>query len=297
MTRKLLIASVPTLALALLLIASPVLAQRQFILQTASGALTAATTTDAPATVFSTAIIFLDVTTITTPDAADQVDFYVQTTYDDGTTWTDVENINFTTADDGNTATRVIVIDGAKDGPGTLQSITGTNPAAAAEISETVPTDVRWNLISFATTLVTDANAANRQVSFTLDDGTTVYGRFHINTSITASQTVVIAFAPGLLRGGTATISVTSPAPIPTLLLAGHRIRTIVASIQAGDDWGAPQFLVEAWHDSRVSTDGTIGDNLKSYNRPLGSQIRIKTAVTDADADVVYAFSARGVFR
>ena len=31
------------------------------------------------------------------------------------------------------------------------------------------------------------------------------------------------------------------------ILLAGHRIRTSTSSLQAGDDWGAPQLLVEEW--------------------------------------------------
>ena len=51
---------------------------------------------------FKTAIIFLDVTKLTLPDADDEVDFYIRTRYD-GVTWVDVENIHFTIADNGNT--------------------------------------------------------------------------------------------------------------------------------------------------------------------------------------------------
>ena len=84
--------------------------------------------------------------------------------------------------------------------------------------------------------------------------------------------------------------------PNDYFLLAGYQVVTATRSIQAGDDWAAPQLHIEAWHDPRVSTDATMGDNLKSYDRPLGSQIRIKTAVTGASAPT-YSFSARGVFR
>ncbi len=288
------------LVVAALAVCSSASAQQQFILQTASGALTATTTTAAPNAVFSTAIIFLDVTTITTPDADDTVDFYIQTTYDDGTTWTDVENVHFATADDGNTATRIIVIDGAKDGPGTLQSLAGSNPAAGVEISEAVPVDTFWSVRSISAALVTDSNAASRRVRATLDDGTTVYHRVSAGVDQTLTLTVQYSWSPvgapavGVVAATDATVNV--PLPMPTILGPGYKFVTVTGAILAGDNWGAPQLVVEAWHDARVSTDAAIGDNLRSYNRPLGSQIRIFTAVAGATAPT-YAFSARGVFR
>ena len=287
-------------ALTVFLFAISAHAQRQFILQSASGALTAATTTTAVNTVFGTAVIFLDVTTITTADADDEVDFYFQTTYDGGTTWTDVENIHFATADNGNTATRVIVIDGAKDGPGANLSIAGSDPAAGAEISETVPANTIWSIRSVSAALVTDGTAANRRVRATLDDGSAVYHRVSAGVDHTASLTVQYSWAPvgaaaiGVVAVTDATVNV--PLPSPSVLAPGDRFITVTGAIVAGDNWGAPQLSVEAWHDAAVSTDGAIADNVKSYNRPLGSQIRIKTAVTGATAPT-YAFSARGIFR
>src|SRR5574341_797068 len=41
------------------------------------------------------------------------------------------------------------------EGRGMLRSITGTNPAAGAEISETVPTNARWKLLEVTFSLVT----------------------------------------------------------------------------------------------------------------------------------------------
>ena len=69
---------------------------------------TAVVVTSAAYRSHSKAVIVLDVTLITTPDADDEIDFYIQTTYDDGTTWTDVENIHFALADNGNTALKVV---------------------------------------------------------------------------------------------------------------------------------------------------------------------------------------------
>jgi len=116
----------------------------------------------------------------------------------------------------------------------------------------------------------------------------------------TASLTAQYSWSPsgadavGVVAATDATIN--TPLPNPTILSAGDRFITIVGNIKAGDNWGAPQLKVDAWHDPHIHTDATIGDNLKSYDRPLGSQIRIKTAVTGASAPT-YAFSAKGVFR
>ena len=57
------------------------------------------------------------------------------------------------------------------EGPGLIRSVTGTDPAAGAEISETVPTNARWILHSFIANLVTDATAGNRRVRLEIDDG------------------------------------------------------------------------------------------------------------------------------
>ena len=78
----------------------------------ASGALTAGESTT-PITglgIYNSAVLRLNVTTITTPDGDDEVDFYIQTSYDAGATWVDVEAIHYATADNGNTAALVAVI-------------------------------------------------------------------------------------------------------------------------------------------------------------------------------------------
>jgi hypothetical protein len=59
---------------------------------------------------FSHGLIQLNVTTITTPDGDDQIDFYMQTSYDNGTSWIDMENIHFANADNGNTSKKLLVI-------------------------------------------------------------------------------------------------------------------------------------------------------------------------------------------
>jgi small ligand-binding sensory domain FIST len=137
------------------------------------------------------------------------------------------------------------VLQGPLEAPGTIRSITGTDPAAGAEVSETVPTGARWRLHALRVALTTDATVANRETSLTLDDGTTIYAQMPAGEAQTASAAFTYTWAVGLIRGapnqgGSRLI------PIPPLwLLAGHRIRTLTTNIQAGDNYGAPQLLVE----------------------------------------------------
>lgn len=131
--------------------------------------------------------------------------------------------------------------------PARIRSITGSDPAAGAEISETVPTGARWRLLSFQATLTTDGTAANRQPTIRLDDGTSEFFRSGVNRNHVASTAIAYAWAIGLGAFGDSANAVVGMLPSHPMLLAGFRIRTNAAAIQAGDNWGAPQLLVEEW--------------------------------------------------
>ena len=80
-------------------------------------------------------VVRLDVTTITTPDGDDEVDFYIETSYNQGVDWADVENIHFDNADNGNSSVRLIVI-------GRPQS----SAVARAETAATLADDTKLDL-------------------------------------------------------------------------------------------------------------------------------------------------------
>lgn len=267
---------------------------QQFELRSASGALTAAenTTPVTGLSDFGSCTVFLDVTTITTPDSDDEVDFYLQTTYNGGVSWTDVENVHFAIADNGNTATRILFIDGAKEGPGTIQSITGTDRAVNTEISEVVPANTIWLLESFRFTLVTDANAAARQSHLIIGDGTTTL--LNLPTTGTQIESLTRNYNAhalgGLIVPTGSEIDIGLPSDV--VLHGGYTLATETTLIKAGDNYGPPQIWVQAQHDSHIHTSGTIGDNLKSYDRPLGTAVRISTAVAGGSAPT-YAYSAQ----
>ena len=265
---------------------------QNFTFDTPSGALTAAVSASLTSAGYA-AIVYLDVTTLTLPDADDEVDFYIQTTYDGGASWTDVQNVHFTDADDGTTAEMILIVDGTKDGPGTIQPTRGTNPAVGAEISETVPANTIWRLLSLEAALTTDGTGTPR-VKVIIGDGS--YSHYTGISETTQPVSVTETYVIGPVGMSRASVDGVHFIPLPPGLLfaAGHEIKTL--GIDSGDDWAAPSWIVGAWHDPSISTDGSIGDNLKSYDRPLGSQIRIVTAVTGTTAPT-YRFTARGIFR
>lgn len=133
------------------------------------------------------------------------------------------------------------------EGPGDLRSVTGADPGAGAECSETVPTGARWRLLAWTATLVTDATVANREPVLVVDDGALVLFQAAAGLNHAASTTRAYSAAHGTARAAIATAQVVN-IPIADLILpAGARIRTLTSGIVAGDNWGAPQLLVEEW--------------------------------------------------
>lgn len=135
------------------------------------------------------------------------------------------------------------------DGAGFMRVVTGTDPAAGAEISETVPAGVRWRLIGFRVVFVTSAVVANRIVSLTIDDGATV-GSAALATINQAASLTFTYFAGDYgvnLGASQAFVSLLLPGTIP--LVAGYRIRSVTANLDGADNFGAPQYLVEEWFD------------------------------------------------
>lgn len=132
-------------------------------------------------------------------------------------------------------------------GPGAMRSVAGGDPAAGQEIFEAVPTGARWRVQAMRFALVTDASAANREVAIAFDDGVTTYAESDSGVNQAASLTRQYTGSRTSVRGAAATATHILIA-IPDLVLpAGHRIKTTTANLQAGDNFGAPQLLVEEW--------------------------------------------------
>lgn len=135
----------------------------------------------------------------------------------------------------------------AMDGLGAPLDVTGTAPGAGVEISETVPAGAIWRLKTFTFKLTASAAVANRVPHLIVDDGTNVLTDSPAPTALTAGQ------AGRLVTGDNsfAAVAVDGTQWLPMVnslrLLPGYRIRTLTTGLQAGDQYTAPQYLVDEY--------------------------------------------------
>ena len=142
------------------------------------------------------------------------------------------------------------VFESFTEGSGLRHLVTGTNPAAGAEISEAVPTNARWKIRGIFIQLTTDVTVIDRRVAVTFDDGANMYYLKASGGVHPASLTKNYHPTPGYNIDDAAFDaqgSIRIPLPPDVILSAGYRIRSVTANLQAGDNFGAPLLDVEEW--------------------------------------------------
>jgi len=133
------------------------------------------------------------------------------------------------------------------EGPGLLRSVTGTDPAAGVEIIEAVPTNARWGLRSLYAELTSNATVLQRTVNFVIDNGAATFLDCRGVTTQAESLTCAYNVAEYGVQPSTVGSDIFFTIPFLGCLLQGWRIRTSTTNLQAGDNWGAPQMMVEEW--------------------------------------------------
>jgi hypothetical protein len=123
----------------------------------------------------------------------------------------------------------------------TLTRADGTNPAANAEFSVTVPTGQYWLLMAVTVSLAQGATQTP-QPTLIIDDGTTtIFQGFGASSAQSSAVTTQYNWAPGnTLTAGAAATVVTAPLPSGLVLGPGYRIRSSTLGIGANTDYGAP---------------------------------------------------------
>jgi len=131
--------------------------------------------------------------------------------------------------------------------PGNIRSITGTTPAAGAQISESVPSSARWRLIAIRLTLTTVATGPGRVMALTFDDGVNIF----CSDTTPLIQPVSTAWIYNYADGFAGVVNTGSPimAQLPQHMPLNQtwRIRTSVVNLDPADQLSAPQYLVEEW--------------------------------------------------
>ena len=131
------------------------------------------------------------------------------------------------------------------DGEPLPRVVTGTNPAAGGEISETVPTGARWTVWAIRATLVTGASGGSQAPRIAYDDGSTTFyeGHCHSLQGANISRTYHWSIAgPDIADVISSARNQSIPAGL--WLPAGSRILTATANLGVDDDWGAPTLSV-----------------------------------------------------
>ena len=121
----------------------------------------------------------------------------------------------------------------------------GANPAAGAQVSQTVRSREGWEMHGFHVQLVTDATAATRHVVLRIRMGGS-YLYIPAFASQAASLTKRYMFYVGAqgLNDAENNIIVT-PFPPNLFLTSNNEFDTVTAGMQAGDNFGAPTYLFQ----------------------------------------------------
>jgi len=131
-----------------------------------------------------------------------------------------------------------------------LKTVTGTNPAANTEITETVPSGKSWIVRSISIPCVQGATQTPLPILVVKDEaGAIIYESPGSDTVQATSTTTQYNWAEGLTISGQigATTNVHAFAPLPRdlSLKAGATISTNTIGIGANTNYGAPIIVVE----------------------------------------------------
>lgn len=127
-------------------------------------------------------------------------------------------------------------------GSGFPNKLLAGNPAAGADISQSVTTFQRWLLQAFTAQLTTSAAVANRNVHIQITDGTGNVFWDCAASAVQAASTTVRYSACGGVQPTFADASAIISLPDVMLLQQGWQIKTVTTLIQAGDQWANPNF-------------------------------------------------------
>lgn len=109
------------------------------------------------------AMMRLDVTTITTPDADDEVDYYIQTSYNGGTDYADLANVHHSNADNGNTEIKLLTFDRGQSNVGAVDE---TDGSLADDSRSDLPLGDRLRIKTAVTGATAPTYAYNAEVLF-----------------------------------------------------------------------------------------------------------------------------------
>lgn len=134
------------------------------------------------------------------------------------------------------------------EGIALTRTVVGTQPAALADIAETVPTGARWRVRGFTAFYQCGALAGNRVPNARLHTtgGANIYS--YSPVTLIAGESTTLAYALGMpLDKDIAGFKVTTAGLPDIVLLAGDTVNASMAGRVGTDQWGVPFLLVDEW--------------------------------------------------
>lgn len=133
-------------------------------------------------------------------------------------------------------------------GGSVLRAITGADPAAGAEVSQTVPAGKIWELCAVSVQLVQGITDTPQPI-LVIDDGANVlYEMFGSSAAQAVATTCRYSWAPDCPLTGqvgtAANVHAVAPLPEGLTLPAGYRVRTSTIGLTATGNYGVPSFYV-----------------------------------------------------
>jgi len=142
------------------------------------------------------------------------------------------------------------MMQGSTEGDGFMRQVSVADPAAGvATITESVPTNAKWQLISWRSDMLADANPANREFRLNQDDGTASaeFLTRHTGVSQTAGQLRKYCWAVDIgTQDGNVERAIVRPIPNVTLR-QGSNIIVSFKNVQAGDQLSNTEYYVREW--------------------------------------------------
>jgi len=131
----------------------------------------------------------------------------------------------------------------------TPTTVVGTNPAANAELSTTVPAGEAWELVSYSVACVQGITQTPQPIlRISNPAGAVIFESFGSSGAQAASTTCQYTWGAGLPLtaqvGATTNVHSTGGLPTGLVLEAGSIVASVTVGIGANTDFGAPQIYV-----------------------------------------------------
>lgn len=129
-----------------------------------------------------------------------------------------------------------------------IRVLSGTQPAAGADFSETCPTGARWELQRVFANYTASAVAGTRLVQFRLVQGGVVVALLASARDVIISESANFMWAQNLPVLAASGSDIRQQAiPDRTILNSGDSFISFTTGMLAGDQWAAPRYVVREW--------------------------------------------------